>query len=433
MIHFISKLFNEVRKMKKIILIVIIIIIMVTSLKIYQSNTNNNDISLNYSPKINIEETPFLIDNYYVYGRTFNFTSTLPNINTNFNQIKLVSLSSKTTYYELIFENNTITLSNHINEGIILDELNLGEHYFFIELTYQEDTKEIKKYYPLINNTSYDNILYNSLSKFQKDIELNFNNEYKTLKIDVNKSVKNNAYDIVLDPGHGGTDIGASVDGYKESELTLKLSKSLKKELENYGYKVKLTRGNDLKIDEYNEGGRAIIPQEVNAKYTFSIHYNSSIATKANGIEIYTPHNINYELPKTIAQNLVKDTGIGYSTNIGSKREPGIYTRLFTNEEIAKTNNGYIAKGNKPYNIKEYSNYYYMIRETGGIITGAFINNINKKTIGVNPYYNSNKGVETYLLELGYLTNSQDLNIITTQTNSTAKSIAKSIDSYLQN
>lgn len=419
--------------MKKIILIFIFIIIIIASLKIYQKKNNNNDISLNYNPKVNVEETPFLIDSYYVYGRTFNFTSALPNIKTDFTQIKLVNLSNTPIYYNLIFENNTITLSNHINEGLILDNLDLGEHYFFIELTYQEETKEIKKYYPLINNTSYDNILYTSLSKYQKDIELNFNNEYNTLKIDVNKSIKNNAYDIVLDPGHGGADIGASSDGYKESELTLKLSKTLKKELENYGYKVKLTRENDLKLDEYNEGGRAIIPQEVNAKYTFSIHYNSSISAKTNGIEIYTPHNINYELSKNIAQNLVKDTGINYSTNIGYKREPGIYTRLFTNEEISKTNNGYIAKGNKPYNIKEYSNYYYMIRETGGIITGSFISNINKKTIGINPYYNSNKGVETYLLELGYLTNSQDLGIITSKTSQTAKSIAKAIDTYLQN
>lgn len=419
--------------MKKIILIFIFIIIIIASLKIYQKKNNNNDISLNYNPKVNVEETPFLIDSYYVYGRTFNFTSALPNINTDFTQIKLVNLSNTPIYYNLIFENNTITLSNHINEGLILDNLDLGEHYFFIELTYQEETKEIKKYYPLINNTSYDNILYTSLSKYQKDIELNFNNEYNTLKIDVNKSIKNNAYDIVLDPGHGGADIGASSDGYKESEPTLKLSKTLKKELENYGYKVKLTRENDLKLDEYNEGGRAIIPQEVNAKYTFSIHYNSSISAKANGIEIYTPHNINYELSKNIAQNLVKDTGINYSTNIGYKKEPGIYTRLFTNEEISKTNNGYIAKGNKPYNIKEYSNYYYMIRETGGIITGSFISNINKKTIGINPYYNSNKGVETYLLELGYLTNSQDLGIITSKTSQTAKSIAKAIDTYLQN
>lgn len=419
--------------MKKIILIFIFIIIIIASLKIYQKKNNNNDISLNYNPKVNVEETPFLIDSYYVYGRTFNFTSALPNIKTDFTQIKLVNLSNTPIYYNLIFENNTITLSNHINEGLILDNLDLGEHYFFIELTYQEETKEIKKYYPLINNTSYDNILYTSLSKYQKDIELNFNNEYNTLKIDVNKSIKNNAYDIVLDPGHGGDDIGASSDGYKESELTLKLSKTLKKELENYGYKVKLIRENDLKLDEYNEGGRAIIPQEVNAKYTFSIHYNSSISAKANGIEIYTPHNINYELSKNIAQNLVKDTGINYSTNIGYKKEPGIYTRLFTNEEISKTNNGYIAKGNKPYNIKEYSNYYYMIRETGGIITGSFISNINKKTIGINPYYNSNKGVETYLLELGYLTNSQDLGIITYKTSQTAKSIAKAIDTYLQN
>ena len=50
-----------------------------------------------------------------------------------------------------------------------------------------------------------------------------------------------------------------------------------------------------------------------------------------------------------------------------------------------------------------------MIREIGGIITGAYIDDRNKETVGYNPYYKSNVGVEGYLLELGYLTNSNDL------------------------
>ena len=40
-----------------------------------------------------------------------------------------------------------------------------------------------------------------------------------------------------------------------------------------------------------------------------------------------------------------------------------------------------------------------MLRETGGIVTGAYVDGRNKE-FGKNKYYNSNIGVEAYLLEL---------------------------------
>ena len=53
-----------------------------------------------------------------------------------------------------------------------------------------------------------------------------------------------------------------------------------------------------------------------------------------------------------------------------------------------------------------------MIRETGGIVTHAYVDDRNedagKNAIPGNPYYKSNTGSETYLLELGYITNSTD-------------------------
>ena len=64
------------------------------------------------------------------------------------------------------------------------------------------------------------------------------------------------------------------------------------------------------------------------------------------------------------------------------------------------------------YKITNNSNYLYMIRETGGMITGAYIDNRNKE-IGNNPYYNSNVGSESYVIYLGYLTNKEDLDMLT--------------------
>lgn len=50
---------------------------------------------------------------------------------------------------------------------------------------------------------------------------------------------------IVIDPGHGGLDNGASVKKIKEDELNLKISNVLKDELESRGATVYLTRTDD--------------------------------------------------------------------------------------------------------------------------------------------------------------------------------------------
>lgn len=115
------------------------------------------------------------------------------------------------------------------------------------------------------------------------------------------------------------------------------------------------------------------------------------------------------------------------------KIKDGIYTHNFTEEEIQKNLEDYIQNGDTPYDITNNSNYLYMIRETGGIITGAYIDDRNKETVGYNPYYKSNVGVEGYLLELGYLTNSNDLTFLTENQKKYANTIANYIAEYLNN
>ncbi len=50
---------------------------------------------------------------------------------------------------------------------------------------------------------------------------------------------------VIIDPGHGGKDKGAIVDGTYEADITLAVSKDLKKELEAKGFRVLLTRLDD--------------------------------------------------------------------------------------------------------------------------------------------------------------------------------------------
>ena len=86
----------------------------------------------------------------------------------------------------------------------------------------------------------------------------------------------------------------------------------------------------------------------------------------------------------------------------------------------------------KHYNITNETPYLYMLRETGGRITHAYTDGRNQNG-DKNPYYNSNIGVEAYLLELGYINNSRDLDIIKSEKKKYIDAIAESIDEHIKN
>lgn len=54
---------------------------------------------------------------------------------------------------------------------------------------------------------------------------------------------------VVLDSGHGGSDVGASGNGIIEKDLTLKISKYMYDRLKALGIPVKMTRDSDITLD----------------------------------------------------------------------------------------------------------------------------------------------------------------------------------------
>jgi N-acetylmuramoyl-L-alanine amidase len=94
-----------------------------------------------------------------------------------------------------------------------------------------------------------------------------------------------NASRIVIDPGHGGRDPGASVRGLTEAELTLDVALRLEKLLQQVaGIEVILTRRTDeyIPLEE-----RTAIANRENADLFLSIHANASRNTSARGVETY--------------------------------------------------------------------------------------------------------------------------------------------------
>lgn len=107
-----------------------------------------------------------------------------------------------------------------------------------------------------------------------------------------NKTTNNAPYKkrkkiVVLDPGHGGKDPGAIGRSFKtyEKNITLSLGHELKRQLENKGYKVYMTRSTDIFIPLRK---RVTIARSYHADLFISIHADSAKNRNAQGLSIYT-------------------------------------------------------------------------------------------------------------------------------------------------
>lgn len=161
-----------------------------------------------------------------------------------------------------------------------------------------------------------------------------------------------------------------------------------------------------------------------------SIHLNSSdYKIVKGGVEIYVPNNFELSFARLLASNIVNNAKTNYSINQTDQIEPGIYVRTFSQSDIIDAKQQANAIGYEPYNITTTTPSLYMLRETGGIMTHAYIDGRNPN-YDKNPYYNSNIAVEAYLLELGFINYDVDLNNILNNSDLYIQAIVKSIQEH---
>lgn len=408
--------------MKKFLLVILVLLIGFGGYLLYENKFKEK------IPKLEIQEEIVNVDELYIYGTHLN----LHGNTVKGSGLQLVLYNGEFKEVDINISDDEFNLADKINEGLYLDDIPRGEYFLFLRSKETNEDGNINyKYYSLNNTTEYKETNYYTLSNTNNKIVIDSEESYPTMMMHVTENVDNNIYDVVIDPGHGGMDSGANRNGYTEEELTLKLALKVKEQLVASGLKVKLTREEgqltkNEKLPEYGTHGRTVIPYEVKAKYVFSIHFNSNNYASVNGLEVYTADNINYDLAKSFVKNITEETGLGYSTNKISKIMDGIYTRTFTETEIENSRQENEEKGRVPYDITTKSNYYYIIRETGGITTGAYVDDRNEEIKG-NPYVKSNIGSETYLLELGYISNKNDLDNLLNNMDKYATGITNSI------
>ncbi len=192
---------------------------------------------------------------------------------------------------------------------------------------------------------------------------------------------------IVIDPGHGGIDGGTSKDGVLEKEINLDIAKKLKSILIKQGYKIIMTREEDVSLESLDSSrksrhmrdltARANIINNSNSQLFLSIHVNSNFKKPAtNGAIVF--FNKKYEQNKTLAlciqnqlNNLVVD---------GKKRS--------THDPVQ-------AK----YYVLDYSNIPGVIVETGFISNEEERQELVKDSFRQELAKSISKGVEQYLNE----------------------------------
>lgn len=97
---------------------------------------------------------------------------------------------------------------------------------------------------------------------------------------------------VVIDPGHGGENLGTTENGHEEKSMTLLTALAMYQELLLYDdVEVYLTRMEDRNMTLKE---RAEFAKSVEADFLFSIHYNASEYHDAYGSEVWVPMHSPY-------------------------------------------------------------------------------------------------------------------------------------------
>jgi N-acetylmuramoyl-L-alanine amidase len=120
---------------------------------------------------------------------------------------------------------------------------------------------------------------------------------------------------IVIDPGHGGSDVGAARGGLTEAGLTLDMSKRLRDILVSRGWQVRMTRDTDVDVYQPDDTAheelqaRDDIANNAGARLLVSIHVNSFINSGPYGTTTYIAKPSDVALAKVLRQHLSSDLG----------------------------------------------------------------------------------------------------------------------------
>ncbi len=114
-------------------------------------------------------------------------------------------------------------------------------------------------------------------------------------------------YSVVIDPGHGGSDVGATRSNIYEKDITLVVSKLLDEYLKKQGVYTYLTRDKDKTV-ELSE--RSDFSNSVSPDVFISVHVNSSVKEDIIGVETHWYHPQSLDFAKKVHAKLASSRNL---------------------------------------------------------------------------------------------------------------------------
>ena len=220
---------------------------------------------------------------------------------------------------------------------------------------------------------------------------------------------------IVIDPGHGGKDPGASDNGVVEKNVNLAVGLELERELLSRGFNVVMTRRTDvyLKLQE-----RTDIANEVNADLFVSVHVNALPSKKSmTGFEIYI-----MALPTDKdAMNLAKIENREYVEGKGMDT-----ANVDRRTELLLRILGDMQQNNK---ISESTDF------AAALYNAGVLSSLPMRRVAQAPFFVlRGAGMPAVLIELGFVTNADEAMRLTQKVyqNKIAQAMASGISNYLK-
>ena len=213
---------------------------------------------------------------------------------------------------------------------------------------------------------------------------------------------------IVIDAGHGGHDPGALGSSAQEKDITLATAKTLKARLEKTGrYRVVMTRGDDTFVPLEN---RVQIARRSDADLFISLHADAGELKTTRGASVYT---LSDQGSERVAKNI--NAGNDWFINVSM---PG----------------GTRAVREILFDLTQRAT-----RNKSGAFAELLIDRVGQQAPLLTRAHRDARYVVLFapdvpavLLEMGFMTNVEDENLLTSQSqrNKLTEAIAKAIDDY---
>ena len=251
-----------------------------------------------------------------------------------------IKLKNRDSNLEYTYVMNTLR-TNYYNGNIDLSSVKSGVYdVYVVGVSSQRLVSKLDIYSRIVRAKVGDKL-----------ITFSYDNDNVTIRVESFQY----QYDFVIDPGHGGNEIGSSNGVVAEKDVNLKVSKYEKCRYESMGYSVYMVRYDDSNgellgnssMDPLDRRALTIGYYGAVSRITYSNHHNGSLNRSEHGFEILVQSGLNKEQLKS-EYNLYDKFKKFYDINDSAIR---MYSKDYENSRILDKTNGQVYNNKNFYSI----------------------------------------------------------------------------------